>query len=113
MIEINIQNIIDLVSQNLRKIVKEELESLTKSFTPVNDEDVIYNIEQAAEILGISKSTLYNLNRNREIGYYKKAGKCFYTRKKLLDYVKSGNIKSKFEIEFEALNAPLKSKNSR
>ena len=111
--EINLQNIVDLLSQNIRQIVKEELENITKNFNTVSDEEVIYDIEQTAQMLGISKSTLYTLNRNREIEYYKKVGKCFYTKKNILEFIKSGNMKTKKEIEFEALNTPLKVKNKK
>lgn len=113
MIEINIMNIVEILSQNIRKIIREELINITQNGVTQNDNETIYTIHQVAEILGISVNTIYRLNRDREIGFYKKTGKCFYTKKNILEFIESGKVKSKHEIELEATTSLFNSKKKK
>lgn len=63
------------------------------------------NIEEAAEFLDVSKSYLYKLTSKGEIPHYKPAGKrIYFLVDDLLDYIKSGRVKTKDEIEKEAID---------
>ncbi len=86
---------------NFKKEVLTEIDGMKNL---KSDDETYYTAEQTAEILGISKKTLYNLNNNREITYSKAAGKCFYTKKNVKDFLQRNTYKSKYEIESETLS---------
>ena len=98
---INYQDIIEEIKRNIRLVVREEIKNLKCNQKEINPENVIYNFEDTRKLLGISSATLYALNRNRKIPYFKTLGKCFYSKKCILDYLKMNKIKSIAEIELE------------
>jgi len=98
---INYQDIIEEINRNIRLVVREEIKNLKCNQKEINPENVIYNFEDTRKLLGISSATLYALNRNRKITYFKASGKCFYSKKCILDYLKMNKIKSIAEIELE------------
>lgn len=64
------------------------------------------NIDEAAEFLGLSKSHLYKLTSSGKLPHYKPGGKTLYfLQSDLLDYIKSGRVKTADEIEKEAIAA--------
>lgn len=109
MITIDVKNIIDDLMQNIRQMFKEELENITSSIQP-NDEETLYSLEQVAKILGVSQKTMYSLNSRNEIAYCKRVNKCFYLKKDVLDYIQKGRVRTKAEIELEATNSLLGTK---
>lgn len=61
------------------------------------------NVEEAADFLDLSKSHLYKLTSKGEIPHYKPTGKrLYFLIEDLLDYLKSGRVKTTDEIEAEA-----------
>lgn len=56
-------------------------------------------IEDAAMFLGRSKPTIYKDVQNGAIPYYKKSGKLYFFKSELAEWVKSGKILSKNELE--------------
>ncbi len=64
-----------------------------------NDENIIYTLQQAADLLGVSIKTMYSLNNKNEISYMKRAGKCYYSKKAILNYLKGNTIPSKYELQ--------------
>lgn len=63
------------------------------------------NTEQAAAYLGISKPALYALTSQRKIRFSKPNGNQNFFRKEWLDeYMNSGVVKTREELETEAAN---------
>lgn len=63
----------------------------------------VLNLEEAANFLGIKKSTLYKMTHTSQVPYYKPAGKLiFFEKSVLLDWVRSVKVKSEDEIREEA-----------
>lgn len=63
-----------------------------------------FNVDEAANFLGISKSHLYKLTSSGSISHYKPGGKCLYFMPDdLLDYIKSGKVKTADELETDAI----------
>lgn len=62
------------------------------------------DVQQTCFFLGISKSTLYKLNFEKKIPYYKANGskKVYYKKSELIAYITQNRLKSKAEIEAEA-----------
>lgn len=101
------QNIFEVIVGNIRQVIKEELEKLKNSFVQQKDEEMFYNIEQVAEMLGIEKQTMYSLNNRKEIAYSKFAGQCFYSKKDIIEAINRGRIKPKNEIVEDAQKSIL------
>jgi excisionase family DNA binding protein len=66
---------------------------------PVNE---IFNIEQAADYLGLAKSTLYKMTSSRMIPHSKISGKIIFKRSELDELITKHKIKTRQEIEQEA-----------
>jgi len=49
------------------------------------------NIDEAAEFLSLKKSTLYSKVCRRELPFYKQAGRLYFFRSELLNWIKSGS----------------------
>ena len=63
----------------------------------------VLNLEEAANFLGIAKSTLYKMTHENRIPFYKPAGKLIYFEKSvLLEWIRSNRIMSEAEIQEEA-----------
>lgn len=60
---------------------------------------------EAAEFMGISKSTLYKMSFNRDIPVYKPTGGRIYIKKSdIINYLQQNRVMSNNEIEQEAIN---------
>lgn len=65
----------------------------------------VLNLEEAADFLGIAKSTLYKMTHLNQLPYFKPAGKLiFFEKKTLLDWVRGVKVMSEEEIRTEAAN---------
>ena len=63
----------------------------------------VLNLEEAANFLGIAKSTLYKMTHLNQLPYFKPAGKLiFFEKQKLIDWVRGAKSKSIDEIKEEA-----------
>jgi excisionase family DNA binding protein len=61
------------------------------------------NFAEAAEFLGITKSTLYKMTHKKLIPYYKPTGKYIYfSAEDLRQFVKRGKISAAWEVEESA-----------
>ena len=73
----------------------------------------VLNLEEAADFLGIAKSTLYKMTHLNQLPYFKPAGKLiFFEKKALLDWVRGAKSLSEEEIRAEAA-ARLNDMNNR
>jgi excisionase family DNA binding protein len=63
------------------------------------------NVNEAANFLGYSKTYLYELIQKNEVPHYRPTGrKVIFLPKDLIEWVKSGKVKTNQEIEAEAAN---------
>ena len=63
----------------------------------------VLNLEEAANFLGVAKSTLYKMTHLNQLPYFKPAGKLiFFEKQKLIDWVRGAKSKSVDEIKEEA-----------
>lgn len=64
----------------------------------------VLNLEEAADFLGISKSTIYKMTHLNKLPYFKPAGKLiFFEKKALLDWVRGAKAMSEEEIRQAAV----------
>lgn len=72
--------------------------------TSTTEPDQLLTIQQAADLLGLSITTLYTKVSKRELPVCKAPGskRLHFLRSELMDYIKSGRKKTNAEIEQEA-----------
>lgn len=104
------KNIFEELVEIIQKTVKDEFEKFKVNFTQSKDEEAIFTLDQTAEILGLVPKTMYTINNRKDISYCKRNNKCFYLKEDIMDYIRKGRIKSKSEIEIEAVNSLFKNK---
>jgi excisionase family DNA binding protein len=69
----------------------------------------ILNAEEAIALMGISKSMLYKMTHTNEIPFYKPGGKILYfKRAELMDWMSQYRVKTRSEIEKEAIDYVIK-----
>jgi len=62
-------------------------------------------VVDAADFMGISKSTLYKMSFNRDLPVYKPTGgRIYFKREDIVNYLQQNRVMSNKEIEQEAIN---------
>lgn len=63
----------------------------------------VFTMDEAAEYLGLSKSTMYKLNQSRAIPYYQPNGKTiYYDRADIIAYARTNRVASMSELHSRA-----------
>ena len=113
----------DLTFEQLPKAVSQILESLERiehllgqnesgNFTAISDGQIL-SVDEAAKFLNVTSSTIYKHTFRREIPHVKKGKRLYFVKSELVDWVKSGRVKTSYEIEQEAMSYITKSANRR
>lgn len=99
--EITFENLPKAVAQLANEIA--EIKSLVeKGQTPVvSQKRVPIGINEACQIIGKAKPTVYTLVRKRLLPCYKNGKKLYFFEDELLDWIAKGKKKTIQEIEFE------------
>lgn len=88
--------IIDCVNSCLRANKQE-----SKPPTPQTEQ--LLNIDEVAELLHLSKATIYSkVSKNELPGVCKQGKRLYFERQSIIDWIKQGRIKSNIEIAQEA-----------
>lgn len=61
-------------------------------------EDDLTNVSGASKILNCKKGTIYNLVHKNVIPHHKKGGKLYFFKSELIEYIRTGKVKSKTQI---------------
>jgi len=81
--------------------------------TSTNDgADSLLTIEETSEFLHVKKQTLYSYVSQGLIPHHKKAGRLYFLKDELINWIKSGN-KRAFDVEAEAKKIISKRKGGR
>ncbi|MGI4727590.1 MAG: helix-turn-helix domain-containing protein [Janthinobacterium lividum] len=86
-----------------------ELKS-SNSINAVKPDDELLTIDQASDLLNLAKPTIYSLSASSKIPVIKKGKRLYFSRKELLDWLKSGRRKTIDEIENEAADYIISNK---
>jgi excisionase family DNA binding protein len=87
---------IKLLAEQISNNLKGNLHS-----SPDSEDNVFITIEEAAELLSLSKYTIYGLVHKNKIPYHKK-GRLYFLKSELLDWIRIGKRESKSSIEVKA-----------
>lgn len=103
-----------ITENDIRAAVRLELASFFSANqigTVQPDFDEIGGIDLAIEITGKAKPTIYGLVHARKIPHSKQGKQLYFSRRDLIEWLKSGKRKMQTELALEAENFP--SNNSR
>jgi excisionase family DNA binding protein len=72
-----------------RKLLREEVRKVITEERLIEhaEEKEIINVEEAAELMGLAKQTMYVKCSNKEIPYYKRYGRIYFKRSALTDFI--------------------------
>lgn len=93
------------------------LDSLEKSIkgaeeNPVEQDDLLI-INQAADLVKKSVPTVYDLVHKREIPFYKRGGRLYFSKLELIAWIKEGKIPTNEEIRAVAAASRVNERRSR
>ena len=88
----------DFLKQALREILADQIPNTQYALPEILD------IKQAADFLKLKVTTLYEKTSQKTIPHFKKGNKLYFNRVVLTEWVNSGKIKTKQEIESEAID---------
>lgn len=97
-ISMSFEELRSLIADVVKKSLSENSEF---SLNYPSDSEVL-GTEQVANMLQVSKSYLYKLIMGRELPFYKKGKKIFFLKSEIIEWIKTGRIKTRHEIEIEA-----------
>ena len=90
----------NIIAETVTKCLNSHKEELP--FVQFTDPEVL-NVDQVTVLLNYSKSYLSKLTSSRAIPYYKKGGKTMhFLRSQIIEWIKTGRIKTNEEIDIEA-----------
>lgn len=68
------------------------------------DDSGVFDMNETAKYLKISKPTLYGMTSKRALPYYKHGHRIYFRKNELDDWINKGKVKTQEEIEEEASN---------
>ena len=98
---------ISSLAEEVKQIKAILLETSTKDGV-----DSILTIQETSEFLHVQKQTLYSYVSKGVIPHHKRAGRLYFLKNELIDWIKSGN-KRAFDVEVEAKKIISKRKGGR
>lgn len=63
---------------------------MNNSSTSMHVDDVLIDIDQAASIVKLKRSTLYALTSKRKVPHYKRGGKLYFDSSELMEWLRQG-----------------------
>jgi len=78
------------LSELIRSAVSDAMAGITTPPPPVTESEIL-NIEQAAELLHLTRSTVYSYTHLRKLPFIKKSGKLLFRRSVLMEWMDQGN----------------------
>ena len=85
---------VNLTTDELQQLIESSVRRAMTGITsppPQVTESEILNIEQAAELLHLTKSTIYSYTHLRKLPFIKKSGKILFRRSVLMEWMDQGN----------------------
>ena len=89
-----------------------QIKSLILESSTIDGTDSLLTIEETSEFLHVKKQTLYSYVSKGLIPHHKRAGRLYFLKNELIDWIKSGN-KRDFDVAEEAKKIISKRKGAR
>ncbi len=107
-----IQFMTNISEQEFKEFLKDALKELLAEKLGATQEQQpdILDVRQAAKFLKLQVTTLYEKTSRRLIPHFKKGNKVYFHLSALKDWIIQGKVKTRDEIESEAVNFTLSRK---
>jgi excisionase family DNA binding protein len=91
-------------TDEIRSAIRDELAVFFSSYQiqPQPETDEIGGVEMAMQITGKAKPTIYDLVHKRQIPHSKRGKQLYFSRRELLEWIRSGRRKTATEIKSAA-----------
>lgn len=89
--------------ERIENLIKELMGERTVDETNATN-DVLLNVNQAAKYIHLSVSSIYKFTSQKEIPHYKKGKRLYFKKSELRDWLMTTEIKTRADIEKEAIN---------
>lgn len=93
-------SIIVITPEELERIITQSIAQAMAGKVGSTDSEFI-SIEQAANVVNLSKHTIYSMVNRREIPYYKRGKRLYFKSLELREWIGSQKVKSREELERE------------
>lgn len=93
-------SIIVTTPEELERIITKSVAQAMAGKVPNSEPDFI-SIDQAAELVNLSKHTIYSMVNKREIPYYKRGKRLYFKKPELQDWIGSQKVRSREELQRE------------
>lgn len=93
----------------MRELIRDEMrlviqEGFNQSESPKTEQNEILSVDQAARFVNLAKATIYELTSKRQIPFFKKGKRLYFSKQELYAWIMEGKRKTVTEIEFEVVN---------
>ena|ERR1035437_1029757 len=105
----SIQFLTNISEQEFKEFLKDALKEILSSEAGAAKQRLpeIMDVRQASEFLKLKVTTLYEKTSRKTIPHLKKGNKLYFHRSELEAWVKEGKVKTREEIEAEAITFTL------
>ncbi len=97
--QINFESLPKAVASLFEEV--KQIKSLILDTSTKEAGDQLFTIQETAEFLHVQKQTLYSYVSKGIIPHHKRAGRLYFSKSELIDWIKAGN-KRAFDVEEEA-----------
>ena len=85
----------ELISSTIQKSISEAFRKEKQQSKKEPPQKKIGGIELAVEVTGLAKPTIYSMTSKDTIPYFKRGGKLYFNREKLISWLEEGNSNPK------------------
>lgn len=109
----SIQFLTNISEQEFKEFLKDALKEILSSEAGAVKQQLseIMDVQQASEFLKLKVTTLYEKTSRKTIPHLKKGNKLYFHRSELEAWIKEGKVKTRDEIESEAITFTLNNHN--
>lgn len=96
-----VQNFIMTTPEQLEELILKSIKTALQLHTPLKTATPykhIFDANEAAQFLQISKHTLYRMTSNNEVPHFKRGRKLYFKRSELLKWIEAGKQKTVDEM---------------
>ncbi|MDJ1484232.1 helix-turn-helix domain-containing protein [Cytophagaceae bacterium YF14B1] len=95
---IPLSQIRELIREEMRFVLQEESNQVHSSQPEPNE---ILTIDKASQFVSLAKATIYELTSKRQIPFFKKGKKLYFSKQELQTWILEGKKKTTAEIDLE------------
>jgi excisionase family DNA binding protein len=98
-------HLLELSIEELELIIQQSIAKALESRLSENDGiEEILNSKEAANLVGISVSTLYKKTADHTIPHYKRGKKLYFKKQELIGWMTKDKVQTRSELRLEVLN---------